>query len=158
MQVDPDGQPPGQVATLANVAPLVPAALATYQPDIMLLAIGTNDTGNLSGWQTAHLALVDTILNASPSVKLVCAKIAACASWASVNAAGLASINTYVDANVTARAGTGRVKIADLNRPLPSPNPVRDPWLWTFDGIHPTDAGYLHMAHIWLDAVEAWLP
>lgn len=157
MSINPP-PPGGQVATLANTAPQVPPLLAAHQPDIVLLAIGTNDTGNTSGWQAAHLALVDTILASSPTVKVACAKLASCAVWSTVVPAGLATINTAVAANVTARQGTGRVVLADLNRPVPSPNPIRDPWMWTFDGVHPTDAGYLHIAHCWLDAVEAWLP
>lgn len=134
--------------TLRGLTPQMPAALAASTPDIVLLAIGTNDAAqpDMADWQNRFAALVDLILASSPTVKVACARIAISAGPISVSEA---AVNTYVDAVVAARTGTGRVVAADMTVVDSS---------WTADGVHPLDAGYLRMAQQWAAAIGPWLP
>lgn len=140
--------------TLSGLAPLVPGVLSA-NPDakIALLMVGTNDcaTNDLANWQARYGALVDQILASSPIIKVCCARIVLTDSTAAQYSAGLAAaeqtLNTWVDAVVSSRAG--RVAKADMAS-IPSQ------WL-TDGGWHPGDAAYLRMAHLWTDAIASWL-
>lgn len=138
---------PGQ--TLRYVAPRAIAALPTANPDIVLIHLGTNDAAqnDLTDWQTRLGDLLDQTLASSPTIRICVARISYVRDL--TVAARQQQINTWIDAAVTARAGTGRIVTADL-----TPISARD----TEDGIHPMNAAYSDMAHRWHNAIEEWLP
>lgn len=133
--------------TLRTVAPLVPAALEAHQPDVVLIHIGTNDAAqpDLTSWQSRHGALLDQILAWSPTVRVACALIQrSYPAWS----ASQVAINGWITSNVAARQATGRVAVADMTS-------------WgqehTSDGVHPLEAGYVHMARVWAEAIAGWV-
>ncbi len=136
--------------TLRQMAPPALAALPTARPDIVLVALGTNDAGqnDLVDWQTRMGTFVDQILASSPTVRVAVARIALSRPQA---LAGVeATINTYIDAVVAARRPSGRVTSADM---------TVIPQRWNdVEGIHPTDPAYLRMAQQWTAAITPWLP
>lgn len=149
---------------LSGLATATTAVLAANTTaDIALLMVGTNDASHTvantpgSSWQTSYGNLVDQILASSPTIKVVCGRTA----LAGVGAAGYTAtfhanqllINTYVDNVVAARLSGGRVVKADMSTV---------PCSWLTDSScpdwHPGDAGYLRIAHTFLDAISPWLP
>lgn len=131
------------------------AANLALGPNVVILAIGTNDSawGNPNTFGARHLAQVDAILNANPNLKVVCATIPishdraqllfASPPIATVQA-NQATINTAIRATVAARPS--RVVLADMT-------PIGPEWL--FDGgWHPGDGGYALMARIYADAIR----
>lgn len=148
-------------STLPDLVNRWPATRAA-NPDatVVLLHVGTNDTiwtTNLTGWQAAHLALVDRILADLPAARIVCAQITltdvATLPAGVVPVAPLparqTTLNGWIAANVAARPG--RVTVADMSA-IPSS--------WMLDsGIHPGPTAYQRMGRIWCDAIPAaWLP
>jgi lysophospholipase L1-like esterase len=138
---------PGQ--TLRYVAPIALAALPAEHPDIVLVHLGTNCAmqNDMADWQGRYGAFIDQILASSPTVRIACARIAIGRDL--TVAARENTINSAVDAVVAARQAGGRVTSADM---------TVVPQRWTYDGIHPLDAGYLRMAQQWTTAINAWLP
>lgn len=139
---------------LTAVASAVAAALPTVHPDLVLLAVGTNDAYGPVGsaWGTAYGALADLVLASSPTVKLVMAKLSLTDTiWNAGMAPNEQVINGYVGSAFTARQAGGRVALADMSV-IPSS------WLSDGPGLHPGDPAYLWMARIWLAAITPWLP
>ena len=139
-------------ATLTTLTPTV-AGFLTPPPDVVLLAVGTNDaaTGDTLNWFARYGALVDQILAISTTVKVVCARVTITdptwVGYTATIATTEATLNTYVDAVVAARPG--RVVSADLST-IPSQ------WL-TNGGLLPGEAGYLRMAQVFVKAMGGWL-
>jgi lysophospholipase L1-like esterase len=139
---------------VAGIATLVPSpAFADSSgglPNIILMMIGTNDTGNSTAAQMADRlgALMDKIILAAPDTLLVVAKITPL-SWAT------AIINSYNDALaglVQTRATAGKhVMLADMNTGFTST-------MISSDGIHPNSTGYKFMADRWYSIVGPLLP
>jgi len=138
---------PGQ--TLRYVAPIAIGQLPTDQPDIVLVHLGTNDAmqGDTADFQTRYGQFIDQILASSPTVRVACARINL--SRPTTLSATESTLNTAIDAAVSARKSTGRVVSADM---------TGIPYRWTGDGVHPLDAGYLRMAQQWTAAIAPWLP
>jgi lysophospholipase L1-like esterase len=138
---------PGQ--TLRYVAPRAIAALPTARPDLVLVHLGTNCAmqNDLTDWQARYADLVDQTLASSPTVRVACARIQY--SRNTTVAAREQQINGYIDAVVAARVAGGRVVTADMTGLQAR---------WTEDGVHPMDAGYMHMAQQWAAAIGPWLP
>lgn len=152
--------------TLADAKPGLAAALTTNTPDIVVVNLGTNewlpDTASQNAYQTAYGQMIDQVLASSSTVKMACAQIpiSQVASMQPMEARA----NTAIAAAVNARLGTGRVVLSDqrattearwMLEATDGSNPP--PGRWTFDGVHPTDAGYLQMAQSWLTAIKPWL-
>jgi len=134
--------------TLRHQSPRVIAALPTARPDIVLIHLGTNDIGtDTDDWQNRYGQLIDAILASSPTVKVACALLQHYRR--PYLDAGTTTINGWVTAAVTARAGSNRVTTADM-RQLSTH--------WTADGTHPLESGYLHIANTWTSAIAPWLP
>jgi lysophospholipase L1-like esterase len=139
---------------VAGIATLIPSpALASASgglPNIILMMIGTNDTGNSTAAEMADRlgALVDKIIMAAPDALLVVAKITPLA-WAT------ATINAYNDALaglVQTRAAAGKhVMLADMNTGFTSA-------MIGSDGIHPNSTGYEFMADRWYSVIGPLLP
>ena len=125
-----------------QIAGLINGELALYQPNVVLLHIGTNDLGQ--GYQVstapARLAsLIDQIIAADPNVTVLVAQLI-CNSTPSVQSL-INSYNSQIPGIVQARVNAGKhvytvsmssLTTADLN-----------------DGLHPSDGGYQKMADAW---------
>jgi lysophospholipase L1-like esterase len=128
-----------------EIAANVNGWLATYQPDVVLLHIGTNDMNQNYQVDTAPQrlgALIDQILAARPSATVLVAKIVP-----SLDATIQARINAF-NATVPAVARGSRVKLVDLS--VLSAADLNDT-------LHPNDTGYARMAVRWYSALEAVL-
>lgn len=152
---------------LADARTGLAAALTANTPDIVLIALGTNEYLPFASAQTSYQAaygqVIDQILASSSTVKVACALIPGTQDTGVQ--ANVARANAAIEAAVNARAATGRVVLSDQRRTTSAEWTVRatdgseyPPSRWTFDGIHPTDAGYLRMAQAWLAAIQAGLP
>ncbi len=130
-----------------QIAGLINGELALYQPNVVLLHIGTNDLGQNYQVSTAPArlaSLIDQILAADPGVTILVAQLIP-NSTASVQA----SINTYnsqIPGIVQARVNAGKhvytVSMSSLN--LGDLN----------DGLHPNDGGYQKMADNWHTGIK----
>lgn len=115
--------------------------LAEDHPDVVLLAIGTNDNLDPADVpQTAHRLsdLLDRILASSPDVRVVMAQVAV--SRQPERAARERYVNSQISAVVATRGP--RVTPADLTGIPATPE-------YSVDGVHPNDAGYALMAYQW---------
>jgi lysophospholipase L1-like esterase len=148
--VNNEGHPGWEIA---NIADNIDAWLALYQPDLVLLHIGTNDTvrnDDLANAPARLDALVEQILTGAPQATL---------ALATIILSGNPTVNQYVDTYnaavrqlvATKQAEGKRVSLVDMNAAfLPSD--------LSSDQIHPTDAGYVHMGDIWFDGITSLLP
>jgi lysophospholipase L1-like esterase len=118
--------------------------LTTYQPDIILLHIGTNDIrgGNGGAAPDSLSALLDDILMRLPRTQVVVAEIIPFRQ-------GLGPAHRSYDAAVmrVAAAKGARVSVVDMTNILD-----RDDYA---DGIHPNPGGYDKMARTWEPAIRA---
>lgn len=151
---------------LADARPGLAAALTANTPDIVCVNLGTNewipDNTAQTAYQTAYGQMIDQILASGPA-HVACARIPI--SQDPGIQAGEVRASTAIAAAVTARLGTGRVALSDQRRTTSAEWTARatdgseyPPGRWTFDGVHPTDAGYLRMAQAWLNTIQQWLP
>ena len=128
-------------------APPIGSTLATYQPDVVMLMIGTNDilqNFNLAGAPGRLDALVGSIFTSRPSVRLLLASVTPLSN-ASREAAAQA-YNAAMPGIVAKYRGLGDdVSFVDMHAAL---NPATD----LTDGIHPTAAGYQKIADTWYAA------
>jgi len=146
--------------TIAGIAGSVNAWMASTQPDIILLMIGTNDTA----WWTAenaeqigarHNALIDQLRTARPNAWIFVASIAPQASAIvqpiNIDRAVLTQqFNAVIRRNVEARTAAGqRVRFVDVNSALTTAD--------LYDGIHPTEAAHALVAQKFLEAIRAAL-
>ncbi|MFF5230326.1 GDSL-type esterase/lipase family protein [Dactylosporangium sp. NPDC000521] len=118
--------------------------LGTYQPDVVLLHIGTNDMNQNYQVATAPQrlgSLIDQILAARPTATVLVAKIVP-----ALDATIQARINAFNAAvpGVVSSRGT-RVKLVDLSTLAASD---------LNDTLHPNDSGYAKMAVRWYTALE----
>jgi lysophospholipase L1-like esterase len=120
--------------------------LETYQPDIVLLHIGTNDMNpRLAAAAPAHLAaLLGDVLVRLPQAQVIVAQIIPTRSGTN---AAYDAYNAAIPA-IVAAAGP-RVSMVDMRAVL-SPRDYAD-------GLHPNDRGYDKMARAWEPALRAAL-
>ena len=146
--------------TIANIAGSVNAWMASTQPDIILLMIGTNDTA----WWTAenadqigarHNALIEQLRTTRPHASIFVASIPpqtqALIPPNNVDRAALTQqLNDVIKSNVEARVALGqRVRFVDVNSALTTAD--------LYDGIHPTEAAHAMVAQMFLEAIRAAL-
>jgi len=146
--------------TIGDIAGSVNTWLASTQPNIIFLMIGTNDTA----WWTAanadqigarHDALIEQLRTARPAAWIFVASIppqsSAIIQPNNIDRAVLTQqLNAVIRRNVDARAAAGqRVRFVDVNSVLTTAD--------LYDGIHPTEAAHAKIAQIFLDAVRAAL-
>jgi len=162
---DHEGHP---AFTIGNVAGSVSAWIASTQPNVILLMIGTNDTAwwtNEDGTEIAarHDALIGQLRAARPNAWILVASIPpqtsvlihgkadGDAATATVDRALLTEqFNAAVRANVNARVAAGqRVRFVDVNAVLTTAD--------LYDGIHPTEAAHARIAQVFLDGIRAVL-
>ena len=146
--------------TIGDIAGSVNTWLASTQPGIVLLMIGTNDT---AWWSAAnadqigarHDALIDQVRTARPNAWIFVASIAPQASAIiqpnNIDRAVLTQqFNAIIRSNANARAAAGqRVRFVDVNSVLTMAD--------LYDGIHPTEAAHAKIAQRFLDAIRAAL-
>ncbi len=154
--------------TIGDIANSVKAWLASTQPNVILLMIGTNDTAwwtNEDGAEIGarHNALIDQLQAARPNAWIFVASIPpqtsvlihgkpdGNAATTSVDRAVLTQdFNAAIRANVAVRVAAGqRVRFVDVNSVLTTAD--------LYDGIHPTEAAHAKVAQIFLDWVRAVL-
>jgi lysophospholipase L1-like esterase len=139
--LDHEGHPGWRID---QVADRVDGWLAAAGPDVVLLDIGTNDyvQAYQRGRAPKRLArLIAAILDASPTVRVIVAKLLVCAG--AQRAAGITAFNAAIP-DLVAGAGP-RVTLADM-----STISTDD----TVDGLHPNDFGYRRMAALWFRALQ----
>jgi lysophospholipase L1-like esterase len=147
--------------TINNISVEVTGWLNTYQPDIILLMIGTNDIA----WGSAdlgaavglrHSALIDQIQAARPNAWIFVASIPPESQTTvfpiGVDRAVLAvQLNAAINANVLMRQTAGqKIRFVDINSVLTTSDLA--------DGIHPAEAAYSKIAQKWLYAITPLLP
>lgn len=125
-----------------QISGLINGELALYQPNVVLLHIGTNDLGQNYQVSTAPArlaSLIDQIIADDPTVTVLVAQLIP-NSTASVES-DIVAYNTQIPAIVQARVNAGKhvsmvsmsaLTTADLS-----------------DGLHPNDGGYQKMANAW---------
>jgi lysophospholipase L1-like esterase len=154
--------------TIGNIASSVDAWIASTQPAVILLMIGTNDTAwwtNEDGIEIAarHDALIDQLRSARPdawifvasippqSSVLIHGKADGNAATTTVDRALLTEqFNAALRSNVAIRVAAGQhVRFVDVNSVLTTAD--------LYDGIHPTEAAHAKVAQVFLDGVRAAL-
>jgi len=153
---------------IGDIASSVNAWIASTQPNVVLLMIGTNDTAwwtNEDGAEIGarHNALIDQLRAARPNAWIFVASIPpqtsvlihgkadGNAATTSVDRAVLTQdFNAAIRANVAVRVAAGqRVRFVDVNSVLTTAD--------LYDGIHPTEAAHARVAQVFLDWIRAVL-
>ena len=118
--------------------------LETYQPDIILLHIGTNDIGQGNvAWAAGNLsALLDDILVRLPKVRVIVAQIIPFQHGPDQDHQ---SYNAAIPGMVAAKGP--RVSMVDMQSILSKSDYA--------DGVHPNTSGYDKMARAWETALRA---
>lgn len=145
---------------IGGIASNVNTWMASAQPDIILLMVGTNDIA----WWTAdnadqigarHNALIDQLRTARPNAWVFVASIppqsSAIVQTINIDRAQLVQqFNAVIRRNVDARVAAGqRVRFVDVNSALTTAD--------LYDGIHPTEAAHAKIAQKFLEAIRAAL-
>ncbi|MGI5191914.1 ricin-type beta-trefoil lectin domain protein [Promicromonospora sp. CA-289599] len=122
--------------------------LNTYQPQTVLLHIGTNDVlqDNSSGAPDRLSALIDRITTTAPDAEVFVAQIIPL-GWSEGDAA-VNRFNAAIPGIVQSKVNAGKkVHLVDMHSALTAAD--------LEDGVHPTAAGYDKMAAVWYDALRA---
>jgi lysophospholipase L1-like esterase len=123
--------------------------LATYQPDVVLLNVGTNDTiqnYDLPNAPARLRALIDQILVDRPTATVVFSTLVP--SGDATNNARVQAFNAQLPAIAQAEQSAGqKVRLVDLNSTLTTADIGSD-------GVHPTDAGYVKVADLWYSGLQ----
>jgi lysophospholipase L1-like esterase len=133
-----------------GISSLVPSPAFNNSPHIVLLHIGTNDTGfmDAANMSTRLESLLDKIAQASPTSLIVLAQIT---PLGYTNAA-LTAYNAKIPGIVTSHAAKGQHIIGVDMSKMPVPADIGS------DNVHPNDQGYAYMASIWYAAIKSLLP
>lgn len=128
--------------------------LASQDPDIILLKIGTN--GYAQSDRTALQTLVNTITTTKPACHLIIAQIMPRYTYVQE----VVNYNTWIrDTLVPAQRALGRnVTVVDQYAPFltdPANLTSIDQSLFSNGINHPSNPGYDKMAQVWFDAIEA---
>jgi lysophospholipase L1-like esterase len=127
-----------------QLMPLVPGWMATYQPDIVLLDIGTNDArqGATADVMAQRMGgLLDAVLAAAPSVRIVVGDLVPnrYGTYSDTASVEQQRFNRLLPSIVSA-AGP-RVTLAHVSAAVTSGQLT--------DGVHPGQVGYRYMAWVW---------
>lgn len=146
--------------TIGDIASSVNTWLASTQPNIILLMIGTNDTAwwsaeNADQIGARHNALIDQIQTARPNAWIFVASVPPQASAIiQPNNIDRAVLTQQLDAaihkNVDARVAAGQhVRLVDVNSVLTTTD--------LYDGIHPTELAHAKIARKFLEEIRSAL-
>jgi hypothetical protein len=135
-----------------GISPLVPNAIATRKPNIVLLMIGTNDVDTgVTAIPDRLGALMDTILNADPKLLLVVAEVIP-QQRATPLDQQVQAYDDAIPALVKSRADLGKhVMLVDMSTPFRS-TPDYGTVLFA-DRLHPSPAGYALIGDTWYSAI-----
>ncbi|MDX2213900.1 MAG: Calx-beta domain-containing protein [Oculatellaceae cyanobacterium bins.114] len=127
-----------------------PGFLESYQPDVILMMIGTNDAGNdfisLNEMKSDLEALITEITTRVPNTLLVVSTVSPAED--EVRNARIDAFNDEISGIVnTAAANNRRVAFVDVGGALE----LND---LTTDGLHPTQAGYDELGDRWYEAIS----
>jgi hypothetical protein len=140
-----------------GISPLVASSMRDYEPDIVLLMIGTNDiNGNIdvASAPTRLGALLDSIFMADADVLVILAQIVPSRTDGTNQA--IQTYNAAIPALVTARQNQGRhIVLVDMYGAFTSDQNYKTALL--ADNLHPNEAGYAHMARTWYAALDGYL-
>ena len=133
-----------------GISSLTPSPALDGNPNIILLHIGTNDTGfmDAANMSTRLEALLDKIAQASPSTLIVLAQITPLGYQSSA----LTAYNAKIPGIVQAHAAKGQHIIGVDMSKMPVPADIGS------DNVHPNDQGYAYMAGVWYAALKNLLP
>ena len=133
-----------------GISSLIPSPALNANPHIILLHIGTNDTGAMDATNmfTRLEALLDKISQASATSLIVLAQIAPLG----YNSAPLTAYNAKIPGIVQSHAAKGQHIVGVDMSKLPVPADIGS------DNIHPNDQGYAYMANVWYAAIKDLLP
>ena len=140
-----DGHRTRDLATLR-----VPGAMAANPANITLLMAGTNDCffGDVPDPAGGLNTLIETIFRHNPTTNLYVANIIPIYDFvAQEEYESVIEYNAQIPGVVQSWAAQGkRIHFVDMY------SGFRYEWLW--DGVHPTDTGYNHIANRWYNALE----
>jgi lysophospholipase L1-like esterase len=143
---DNEGHPGWKIA---EIAANVDGWLAAYQPDVVLLHIGTNDINQNDNVPTAPdrlSSLIDQITRAVPDARVIVAAIVPTTD--SERNAKTVAFNARIPGMVQAKAAAGKqVSYADLYNTM---SPTSADFT---DLLHPNDGGFAKMAANWYAAL-----
>ena len=129
-------------AKIDEVGKVITRELGLYQPNVILLHLGSNDLNGNYEVATAPdrlAALIDQIIAAAPKADLLVAQII-CDSNPAVEAR-IEAYNAQIPGIVQARAKAGKhVSLVSMSAVTPAD---------LNDGLHPSDTGYQKMADAW---------
>lgn len=135
-----------------QIQAIIDARLTTYQPQVILLHIGTNDMNqnySVGAAPNRLSALIDQITTAMPQVYVVVASILPMQDAAKNSR--VVQFNSAIPGIVDAKRAAGkRVSHVDMYNALTLAD--------LYDGIHPNTGGYDKMAAVWLQALTPIMP
>lgn len=118
----------------------------SFAPDIVLLMIGTNDVllgQTAAASEARYSALLDTMLNARPTVKIMVGSLTPLDGFG----AEVSAFNAFLPGLVSSKHGLGGdVHLVDLGANFTGAD--------LLDGIHPTLAGHEKIADAWFGALN----
>ena len=154
----------GQPATLNTDAVPLELAIERFQPDLVLLMVGTNNLGNseqpeinVSMLRTHLDRLLDRLRELAPNAHVIVATATPAnndyTKWPNMahrNERTAAYNERVVRPAVAARAAEGwSISLADAFAAL-------DPATDLSDGVHPNNAGRAKINRVWFAAIEEW--
>jgi lysophospholipase L1-like esterase len=136
-----------------GIAPLVPNAITTFKPNIVLLMIGTNDVFlslDLTNAPARLGKLIDTITSLDPAILVVVAEVIP--STDDAQNARTQTYNAAMPAVVQARATAGaHVFLVDMYSAFVAEPDFKTKYM--SDNLHPSDTGAAVMASTWYAAL-----
>ncbi len=135
-----------------EIAALVDNVLATYNPQMILLHIGTNDVVenyDLINAPSRLKSLIEQIFHSIPTVRLLVAQIVPSTNQTYNDS--IQKFNAAIPAIVGFEQAKGyNINFVDTNSALTQND--------LFDDIHPRLSGYNKMADVWATAIQPLLP
>lgn len=136
---------PGETAD--DLLALLPSLLATYAPGAVLLLAGANDVLQETNAQNSVgpeiRAMLDLLTQRNPATTVYVSAVLPLSG----NTAEVDAVNVAIRAVVAGAIGRGE-NVRQVEMPSISTSDL-------FDGIHPTDGGYMEMAGYWTAAILA---
>jgi GDSL-like Lipase/Acylhydrolase family len=137
-----------------GIADYVPTVIPQYNPDIVLLMIGTNDVDGMVDLPNAPSRLgmlIDTIVSLDPHALVVVAQITP--TMQDPLNQNIQTFNAGIPAVVNARAAAGKhVALVDMYSAFVSDPAYKSTYL--ADRLHPNGAGYQVMSDVWNTVVH----
>lgn len=140
-------------AGMANIASIIVARCGTYTPHFVCLMIGTNDQDLAADATTMAQTVVDPILTALPSSRLLVASL-----LPFITAGQKATYNAQLATEVDTRRKTGKyIELVDMYRLAGLTLGSVDYNEPTTNYVHPSAVGYPKVAKVWFDHLSRYL-